>query len=344
MLSIQWHITEQCNWRCTHCYHDDYLDKWPSLEKLKEIFHQIMWIKSNFYTNINNRQINIAWWEPFLRPDFMELLEYINANVSEKITIWILTNGSFFTDDLMQSLVKLENIFFKIQISIEGPKKVNDNIRWVWSYDKIINAIELCKKYGFMIHLSFTLTKLNKNHVFELLPIIKKYSVTVRVRRLVPMWQTKQEFELMLDTIEWYKFSIKVFNTNQILEKQWYKSRIWLRWCSELTGYKYDWFWCAVNLHNVVIILHNLDIYSCRRLPIVLWNLETDSLENIFKWDEYRKQIESSNKIEICKQCPKNNWCKWWAKCISYAKYNTLEKVDPQCYYAKLLKEKELKK
>jgi len=60
-LIIQWHITEHCNWRCKHCYHDDYLDEWPDLKTLKGIFDQITSIEKNFFWPINNKYINFAW-------------------------------------------------------------------------------------------------------------------------------------------------------------------------------------------------------------------------------------------------------------------------------------------
>jgi len=96
-LTFQWHITEQCNWRCTHCYHDEYLEKWPSLQKLKDIFCEIWGINNNLFWEIKYKNINIAWWEPLIRKDFILLLEYINSKV-DYLHIWIMTNWSLIDD------------------------------------------------------------------------------------------------------------------------------------------------------------------------------------------------------------------------------------------------------
>jgi len=241
---------------------------------------------------------------------------------------------------ILDKLQKLYNLNFSFQISLEWLEKVNDNIRWKWSFQTIKDKIVLLKRRWFKVHLSFTLTNQNKEEVFKLVPFIREYNIRLNVRRLVPMWQSKEEYDLMLSAEEWYKFTIKVANVNMnILNKNKF-CKIWLSWCSELTWYKYDWAWCGVNDHRILIIMHNLDILSCRRLPIVLWNLKDAKLKDIFFWKEYMEQINSSKKIDICQKCSYYNWCKWWAKCITYAKEKTLSKEDPQCFFAKLLLKK----
>jgi radical SAM protein with 4Fe4S-binding SPASM domain len=309
-LTIQWHITEQCNWRCTHCYHDEYLEKWPSLDKLKEIFHQIVDIDESFFWVIEKKRINFAWWEPFVRKDFIELLEYINNNINNKIDIWILTNGSFLNDALLTKLISFQNINFFIQISIEGTKKINDEIRWKWAYDTILKWIELCKKYNIALHLSFTLTNINKEEIFKLIPFIKKHDISLNVRRIVPLWQSKEEFDLMLSSEDWYRLTVKIKNINNLLFKNT-KWKIWINWCSEVTWYNYTWNWCGINRHWIIVIMHNLDIYTCRRLPITIWNLAKDKLKDIYLSDEYKKQMNAYKQVEVCKRCPLLNKCKW---------------------------------
>lgn len=337
-LTIQWHITEQCNWRCTHCYHDDYLDAWPSLEKLKSIFDEIVSLNKSFNWDIKRKSINLAWWEPFIRKDFLDLLKYINSKV-KYMRIWILTNGSLITKEILEEIKKLNKLDISFQISIEGTQKVNDEIRWKWTFNKINKVIQLIKRHGLKVRLSFTLTNKNKNEVVKLIPFLNKHEITLYTRRFVPMWQSKQEYDLLLSSEDWYKLSVKIFKLNNTIFKD-KKYNIALTWCSETTSYKYSWQACAVNYHRILLIMHNLDVYSCRRLPITIWNLEKENLGDVYLSNEYKKQIDSSEQILLCKKCPYNSWCKWWSKCITYAVKGTLEKEDPQCYFAKLLKEK----
>jgi len=336
MKIIQWHITEECNWRCKHCYHDNYLDKGPSLNKLKDIFNDIIeiWICE---------RINFAWWEPFLRKDFLDFLDYIDNKLwlyNKKLKIWILTNGSFIDEKLLINLKKINNINFFFQISIEWTKEINDSIRWIWAFDTILKAMLLLEKFNFYVDFSFTVSKMNEKYLFWLIPFVKKFDMKIKVRRLVPMWQADSTF--LFTALEWYNFSKRVKKIN-FKYFYWKKIGFFLNWCSEITSFDYKWFWCWINQKVILTIMHDLDVYSCRRLPIVLWNLNDNNILEIYNWEEYNKQSESYKEIEICKSCQYYNSCKWWAKCITYAVNNTLYKEDPQCYIAKKLKWNEKK-
>lgn len=335
---LQWHITEKCNFRCKHCYLKKYQDPGPDISKLIEIYNQFNEINSNFFwVNFTKKRINFVGWEPFLRDDFITLLEYINKNTKHKLYIWILTNWSLLTQEKLNKLKNLKNLIINFQISLEWTKKINDEIRWKWSFEIIKKSILLCKKNQFNIHLSFTLNKLNINEVFNLLPFIESHNINLKIRRFVSMWNWKQNLKnLELSAKEFYEFTIKVFKTNLIL-KNW---KLDLSWCSEVTWYKYASDWCWVNHHRLLVINHNLDVYSCRRLEIKLWNLNKNNLSEIFFENKYKNIIESYKKIDICKKCSIFNKCLWWAKCITYAKYNKLNFADPWCYKAELLTQK----
>lgn len=332
---LQWHITEECNFRCKHCYQDKYISKWSDFEKLKSIFFEYLDIKENtFWCLFTERYINFVWWEPFLRKDFLDLLSFINDKTPSEINIWILTNWSLLNDIILEQIKKFQNLKVHFQISIEWNQNINDQIRWIWSYEKIIRAIKLCKNYWFDLHLSFTLTNLNKDELFTLIPLIEKYSLRIKVRRLVPIWFWNKISDFMLSAKDWYIFTIKIKKINLFLTN-WF---IDISGCSEVTWFEYNWDWCAINLHRLLVINHDLDVFPCKRLEISLWNLNNITLKDAFLSQEYKKLLDIHSEINTCKKCKLYNICKWWAKCITYWVYNKLTSPDPQCYKASLIK------
>lgn len=72
---FQWHITDRCNLRCSHCYQNDYSSPSElSFEELKDITDKItdaltMWKKDG--------RIAITGGEPFIRKDLLSLLRYL---------------------------------------------------------------------------------------------------------------------------------------------------------------------------------------------------------------------------------------------------------------------------
>ena len=72
---FQWHITDRCNLRCSHCYQNDYSHSSElSLEELKSVADKIshtltVWKKDG--------RVAITGGEPFVRKDLFDLLHYL---------------------------------------------------------------------------------------------------------------------------------------------------------------------------------------------------------------------------------------------------------------------------
>jgi molybdenum cofactor biosynthesis enzyme MoaA len=82
---FQWHITDRCNLRCSHCYQNDY-----SLKTVADkINHALtVWKKEG--------RLAITGGEPFIRKDLFDLLHYLEQQPTIK-KIGILSNGTLIT-------------------------------------------------------------------------------------------------------------------------------------------------------------------------------------------------------------------------------------------------------
>jgi len=110
---FQWHITEKCNLRCSHCYQDNYTDSVDiSIQELKDITNKLLptlsaWRKKG--------DISITGGEPFVRKDLFSFLEYLDS--SEEISdLHILSNGTMITDEIAEKLKEFTKLN-SIQIS-----------------------------------------------------------------------------------------------------------------------------------------------------------------------------------------------------------------------------------
>ncbi len=113
---FQWHITDRCNLRCTHCYQENYTDaKDIPLEELKVIAFKLFHTLSNWG---KKGDISITGGEPFARKDLLPFLEYLDS--SEHISnIDILSNGTLLTDEIAERLNKLTKLQ-RFQVSLDG--------------------------------------------------------------------------------------------------------------------------------------------------------------------------------------------------------------------------------
>ena len=83
-------------------------------------------------------QFNIGGGEPFMRPDFLDLMDYAHQ---KGIVTCISTNGTLIDKDVAR---RLDNKLVYIQVSLDGATAgSNDVIRGQGSFDKALQALAI---------------------------------------------------------------------------------------------------------------------------------------------------------------------------------------------------------
>jgi len=126
-LLLQWHITDRCNLFCSHCYQEASPSAEPSFDELLLILEQFKEFIHRCREQSGSRRfkahITVTGGEPFIREDFIALLERLAAD-SHLFSFAILTNGTLLTPAIVQSLIRLKPGF--VQVSIDGAKETQD--------------------------------------------------------------------------------------------------------------------------------------------------------------------------------------------------------------------------
>lgn len=143
-----WHyyfeITRRCNLRCHMCQYIEWLKATPVSEQGADELSTEEWL--GVIGQVQRRSVaTFTGGEPFLRKDFMHLLEY----ASSRCRTHFISNGVLLTDDLAERCValsprKLGGVGLNfVGISIDGPQEIHDRIRGVkGGFEKSTNAIK----------------------------------------------------------------------------------------------------------------------------------------------------------------------------------------------------------
>lgn len=89
LFHIQWHITERCNLKCTHCYREPYR-KELGFDELISLANKIIKFANNSGRSLI---ITLTGGEPFLKPEVYDLALYLD-NIDAVKTINFITNGT----------------------------------------------------------------------------------------------------------------------------------------------------------------------------------------------------------------------------------------------------------
>lgn len=126
-LSLTILPTEQCNFRCPYCYEDL---KNNHLTKEKEDII-IKYIGKNIK---NYSKVNIAWFggEPLLKKDSITRISQKVLEICQKnkkiYSSNIITNGYYLNLETFKEM--LNNRILQFQITIDGPKKFHDKMKF----------------------------------------------------------------------------------------------------------------------------------------------------------------------------------------------------------------------
>ncbi len=140
---ISFTITNRCNLRCKMCgqwSNNGYISNNP--KKIKKEMELTDWKRlTDEISDHKIQSVLLRGGEPFLFPDILELLYYIN---SKGIFISIDTNGTIF-GKYVKDIVKIQKIH--LTISVDGPEKIHDKVRGIdGCFRKIKENVLLLRK------------------------------------------------------------------------------------------------------------------------------------------------------------------------------------------------------
>lgn len=333
LMKLQWHITERCNLQCGHCYQgprsceelpfDDLLSV---LEQFKDLLDLLSYDRPFPVRGL----ITVSGGEPFVRKDFLSLLEIFNAN-KDRFSFAILTNGSFIDEAMAHQLRELGPDY--VQVSIEGTQATNDGIRGQGSFEKTISALKHLVKERIRSVISFTAHRGNYREFTEVARLGRELGVSrVWADRLIPQGTGSGLREQMLSPDETREFIEIMYEAHGEAARSFSRTEIAMhRALQFLTGGGSPYYCRAGD--TLITVQPNGDLYPCRRMPIRVGNLmETSLIKLYYKSDLFQALRDRDRIIKNCEGCSFSHACRGGLKCLSYALTGDPFEADPGCW------------
>ena len=279
---IQWHITNLCNLRCKHCYQENFSKdndlEWAGFKKISDnILATVQeWDKKAC--------IHLTGGEPLLKPELYSLLNYLDRSplVEE---LGIITNGLSFDQEWVERLSSFSKLK-KIKISLDGADaETNDSIRQKRTFEKVIKNLSLFKRKDFFeIILMFTVMKRNLKSVPLFFQLSKDLNVNgFIIERFIPWGRGRERMEEVLNGKDWEELIKTLSDLFAIEEENTLLPYQAFQVCfdgeePELLGAP-----CVIG-RDGLCVMPDGNVFPCRRFPISIGNLLSDSLRQI--WEE----------------------------------------------------------
>jgi len=341
-FGFQWHITDRCNLRCTHCYQENYSGSNElGLDGLKQVADEIIRTLSKW----NKRgDIAITGGEPLLKEEMFPLIHYLES-ADEISSLDILSNGTLINDKILAQIQELTKLRC-VQLSMEGASpESNDAIRGKGTFQKVIKTIRLLRSGGINVNIMFTLQRRNVEDIPSLIDLaISEGISSLTIERLVPTGSGAKIREELLSPEEIKRvFDYISERAEQEINRGGLTSisrsrPLWVMCNSNTVFPGIDTSnkdtaggICSIGLDGLCI-LPDATVLPCRRLPIPIGNLKNDSLLKIWHTSDLLWEIADKRNLKgKCNSCEFTTRCSG-CRAMAYACTGDYLAEDPQCW------------
>lgn len=321
-FTLQLHITDRCQLRCRHCYRDASHDDLPVASLLRIVDDFAAFCQSRDLPG----RLTLAGGEPLLRYD--DLLALTRHATAANLQVHLLTNGLLLTADRIAELRAAGLV--RTQISVDGDEPAHDGLRGQGVYRQTLAALHLLRDYGMWSTISVTLGQWNHHCLAHLIRLAGECHAKIFISRFVPCGTGLALQDQMLTAAQWKKVMrtchrlIRSHPAGVALRDPLYSPLIEpgpnTHAC--IGG-------CSIG-HGGLAVDSDGTAYPCRRLPIPLGNVLTDSLDSIWSHPAL-ESLRNRDALEgACGQC-RWRWRCGGCRAIAHGLTANPLAADPQC-------------
>jgi radical SAM protein with 4Fe4S-binding SPASM domain len=319
-----------------------------SLEEITSVMDEVSGMLADWkdaYAVQFESSFTVTGGEPFLRRDFSDILAALRQR---EIETYILTNGTLITWERSRELADLG--VRGVQISLEGPEQIHDSIRGAGSFATTMNGIRNIVSSGIELTLNTTLSEINAPYFREMISLATGLGAQkLGFSRLVPSGGGKNLADRMLGRTTVGDLYQEIFSLNtgdlKIVTGDPVASqyRAAARSAGNSSGMAgaasgIPSGGCAAGVSGLTI-LPDGTVTPCRRLPVPVGNVRTDSLREIWASSPVLGSLRDKTRYQgKCGDCSRWDSCRG-CRAIAFAAapagcLDACLAEDPQCFLA----------
>ncbi|SPP99881.1 Radical SAM domain protein [Candidatus Sulfobium mesophilum] len=322
-LTINWAVTNRCNFKCRHCY--------SRTDPTQELDSGTLFACIEKVISAGVLSVNFGGGEPLLRN---ELLEISAFSADRGLRVSMNSNG--YLIDRKRALDLKAAGFSKVGISLDSHvPEVHDNFRGIrGSHKKAISALTHLAGAGIKTSISTVICKINHQSIEELTEFAGRHGVhqlNFHNFKCSGLGYSNKD-ELDLSSQEWKEFYIKAMKTKQevkgleiSLDDPIIAS---LGMKTETDSFVKGSVCGKLSLN----IKSNGDITPCGFIPIVIGNIVSDELKQIWDKSPVLERMRNKKPTGKCSSCKSYEDCLGGCSARALALTGDFNNPDPHCW------------
>lgn len=336
---VQWHITDNCDQRCRHCY--IFAEGAPPLvtmpyEACERVVSQI----EDLCRRLGMEPyVYLTGGDPILHPDFWRILGLLHER---GMRVAIMGNPFHLTPKTCVRMRELGCV--KYQLSLDGLRGTHDGFRRPGSFDATLAAIPLIREAGMWSAVMTTVSAANAAELPDLIDLVAEHGVDVYAfgRYCPTSGQRAKEFHM--EPLAYRELLLacqaRIAAQQRRGTRTYYhkKDHLWrlLEWeqgtfvpPADADPHAFHGG-CHCGRGHITVLPTGM-VFACRRMTSPVGDVASETLASIYfsnRMDAYR-DIQSFQK---CASCPLHGWCRG-CPAVAYGYAGDRYAPDPQCWY-----------
>ncbi len=183
-VNVTWEMTYACNLACIHCLSDS--GRRRSAELSTEACRRVI----DNLSAMKVFQLNIGGGEPFMRTDFLDLMDYAH---DKGMVTCISTNGTLIDRPTAR---RLAHKLVYIQVSLDGATAAsNDAVRGRGSFENAVRALGYLREKNIEVSINTVLTRKRYPELDRLTELAARVGAKLRVSRFRPSGRGKHSWQ-----------------------------------------------------------------------------------------------------------------------------------------------------
>lgn len=322
VFTLQWHLTQECDLQCRHCYDRSNRRTFPFERALTLLDELRAFCCSRFVRG----QVSLSGGNPLLYPRFMDIYR---AAAERDFMIAILGNACDRATIEQLAAIRMPAYY---QVSLEGLEQHNDEIRGVGNYRRTTAFLRMLTEMGVPNMVMLTLTRRNMDQVIPLAEELEGMTGGLAFNRLALFGEganlelpTPDEYTAFLETYAAALTSHPVLGLKDSL-----LNTIFERDSCGLFG-GCAGYGCGAAF-NFVSVISDGEVHACRKFPSPIGNILTDCLDDVYSSTAARRYRSGSS---ACAGCPLNAVCRGCPAVTASLGLNPFTDRDPYCFRTK---------
>lgn len=320
-LNIQWHITNRCGNRCRHCYMfepgKDQTESFLSLgaDSFMKILNHLKDFEDKYCLSID--EIALTGGDPLLHDNWCAIVKELNKRA---IDVSLMGNPETLTKENAEFLA--EQGIESYQMSLDGLEQTHDRVRYMGSFNKTLEKLELLDDLEIHTNIMFTCFPENMDDLIPLMSFVAQntparsfsFDIGCLAGNAVDLesfkaFQIRSLFSDYLkekDRLDRAGYSVRfgekpnLFMLNRFENGDFYPLNS--SFIPHISGCPAGW--------SSITILPDGTVLPCRRMPIPIGKMPEQSFEEIFLDSELLRKLRRREYFDGCGQCEFSDWCR----------------------------------